>query len=256
METCEKAQAPAEESPDRAALRGFASIAGELTAAQRQGRDLDHVLNLIAAEIAALVRAPRVSLYLRDPESGVFRGQVGFGADDRLIKRLTGGVHADRFTREVAQTKQPVVLADAMTDPRAISSTMREWGVVSVMGVPMVLSDEVIGILFADSKDERREFTAEDREVASAFATLAAIAVQQAQLTSDLRGALRRLRRRAAAGRPRVRRGRRAADAGDVPRLRRLRPGAGRVGLRPDPAHGDRRAVPAPGPAPSCCWRR
>ena len=182
-------QAPAEESPDRAALRGFASIAGELTAAQREGRDLDHVLNLIAAEIAALVRAPRVSLYLRDPDSGVFRGQVGFGADDRLIKRLTGGVHADRFTREIAQTKQPVILANAMTDPRTISSTMREWGVVSVMGVPMVLNDEVIGILFADSKTERREFTDGDREVASAFATLAAIAVQQAQLMSNLQGA-------------------------------------------------------------------
>lgn len=189
METCEKAQAPAEESPDRAALRGFASIAGELTAAQREGRDLDHVLHLVAAETAVLVRARRVSLYLRDRDSGVFRGQVGFGADDRLVKRLTGGVHADRFTREIAQTKQPVVLSNAMTDPRTISSTMREWGVVSMLGVPMVLNDEVIGILFADSKDERREFTEQEREVASAFATLAAIAVQQAQLMGDLRGA-------------------------------------------------------------------
>lgn len=189
METCEKAQAPAEESPDRAALKGFASIAGELTAAQREGRGLDHVLHLITGEIAALVRVPRVSLYLRDPESGVFRGQVGFGADDKLVKRLVGGVHADRFTREIAQTKQPVVLANAMTDPRTISSTMREWGIVSMMGVPMVLNDEVIGILFVDSKEKRREFTAADRELATAFATLAAIAVQQAQLMSNLQGA-------------------------------------------------------------------
>jgi sugar diacid utilization regulator len=183
------AQAPIEESPDRAALRGFASIAGELAAAQREGRDLDHVLHLIAAETATLVRSTRVSLYLRDRDSGVFRGQVGFGADDRLVKRLTGGVHADRFTREIAQTKRPVVLSNALTDPRTISSTMREWGVVSMLGVPMVLNDEVIGILFADSKDERREFSGQEREVASAFATLAAIAVQQAQLMGDLRGA-------------------------------------------------------------------
>lgn len=174
------------ESPDRAALKGFASIAGELTRAQREGRDLDHVLNLIAAQIGALLGVPRVSLYLRDAASGVFRGQVGFGADDRLIKRLTGGVEADRFTREVARTGRPVIIANAMTDPRTISSTMREWGVRSVIGVPMVLNDDVIGILFADAKGERRDFDTCDEEVASAFATLAAIAVGQAQLTRDL----------------------------------------------------------------------
>jgi sugar diacid utilization regulator len=177
------------ESPDRAALKGFASIAGELTTAQREGRDLDDVLNLIAAQIGALLDVPRVSLYLREDATGTFRGQVGFGADDRLIKRLTGGLEADRFTREVAQTKRPVVIADAMTDPRTISSTMREWGVRSVIGVPMVVNDEVIGLLFADAKEERRAFDIGDEEVASAFATLAAIAVQQARLTSDLQGA-------------------------------------------------------------------
>jgi sugar diacid utilization regulator len=174
------------DSPDRAALKGFASIAGELTRAQREGRDLDHVLNLIAAQIGALLDVPRVSLYLRDTASGVFRGQVGFGADDRLIKRLTGGVEADRFTREVARTGRPLIIANAMTDPRTISSTMREWGVRSVIGVPMVLNDDVIGILFADAKGERRDFGTGDEEVASAFATLAAIAVQQARLTRDL----------------------------------------------------------------------
>lgn len=175
--------------PDRAALKRFASIAGELARAQREGRDLDHILNLIAAQVGALLDLPRVSLYLRDAGSGVFRGQVCFGGDDRLIKRLTGGVEADRFTREVARTGRPVIVANAMTDPRTISSTMREWGVRAVMGVPMVVNDDVIGILFADAKDERRDFDTEEEEVASAFATLAAIAVQQAQLTADLQSA-------------------------------------------------------------------
>lgn len=191
--TPEQALPAGRESPDRAALKGFASIAGELTRAQREGRGLDDILNLIAAQVGALLDVPRVSLYLRDTASGVFRGQVGFGADDRLIKRLTGGVEADRFTREVARTARPVVIANAMTDPRTISSTMREWGVRSVIGVPMVRNDDVIGILFADAKGERRDFDTDDEEVASAFATLAAIAVGQAQLTRDLQSTRGRL---------------------------------------------------------------
>ena len=178
--------APARDSADRLALRGFISIAGELTNAQEEGRDLDEILDLIVTEIASLLRVPRVLLFLRDENARLYRGQVGFGADDNLVKRLIGGVEADRFTREIAETKVPLTLTDAMSDPRTISSTMRQWGVRSVMGIPMVLDETVIGILFVDSKEDRRIFTAVDEEVASAFATLAAVGVFQAQLMDKL----------------------------------------------------------------------
>lgn len=177
---------PTMDGPDRMALRGFISIAGELTRAQEEGRDLDEILGLIVTEIAVLLRVPRVIFFLRDEKTRLYRGQVGFGADDNLVKRLIGGVEADRFTREIVETKLPLTLTDAMSDPRTISSTMREWGVRSVMGIPMVLNDDVIGILFVDSKEDRRIFTAVDEEVASAFAALAAVGVFQTQLMGRL----------------------------------------------------------------------
>lgn len=179
----------------RSAIRAFGTAA---TALGELG-ELDDFLHLLVAQLCELVRVPRCSLYLRDDETGLYRGQVGHGAEDRLVKRLTCGLEADRFTREIVDTRAPVVLRDAMHDPRAIVSTMRAWGVQSVLGVPMVQRDEVIGIFFLDSEDHPHHFTAADEDIASAFAELAAVAVAQARLMTDLRASLATVARQNAA---------------------------------------------------------
>lgn len=46
------------------------------------------------------------------------------------------------------KTKKPVVINDAFTDGRVNCEHMKKWGVHSVLVVPMVTEDEVIGVLF------------------------------------------------------------------------------------------------------------
>lgn len=171
-----------------AALRAFADVAEALG----DVRDLDALLHLIATRICELAAAERCSVYLRDPETGLFRGQVGHPdtVSDAQIKRLVAGVPADRFTREIVDTKRPVVLSNALDDPRPIRSTMRAWNIRSILGVPMMLSGNVSGILFLDNASEPRAFSAADCELASTFADLAAVAISQARLTGELRRSL------------------------------------------------------------------
>ena len=37
------------------------------------------------------------------------------------------GIEADGFTREIVSTRRPVVMQDALRDPRAVRSTIRTW---------------------------------------------------------------------------------------------------------------------------------
>jgi sugar diacid utilization regulator len=187
---------PAPTSAYRAAVRAFGEVAGALN----EARDSDALLRLIGRHICELVGVERCSVYLKDEETGLFRGQVGWSRDpkaaadpkdDARIKRLIAGTEADLFAREIVETKRAVVVADAQTDPRPIRSTMRAWGVRSMLGVPMVLRGEVIGIIYLDEKDQPRTFTRTDSELASTFAELAAVAVSQAQMTTRLRHSLR-----------------------------------------------------------------
>jgi GAF domain-containing protein len=185
-------QPPRGEGASTAAYHAAISAFSDVAAALSELRDQDTLLHLIAKRICELTKAPRCSVYLRDEETGLFRGQVGH-ADrdiDPLIKRLTAGTEADRFTHEIVQTRRPVLVSDALEDPRPIRSTMRAWHVRSMLGVPMVLRGEVIGLVFLDAEDRRCAFGEETIELASTFADLAAVAIAQAQMTSDLRRSL------------------------------------------------------------------
>src|ERR1700722_5648717 len=183
-----------------------AQAAGRVAGSREDTPDLDELLHLIARKVCELLGVARASVYLRD-ERGDFRGQVGHGEAniDPRVKRLVAGVAGDRFTRAILASKQPVVISNVPNDPRPLRATMREWGVMSMLGIPMILHDEVIGILFVDDGENAHVFSASAHEIGLAFAELAAVAVAQAQGAARLWGSVEtvirqshRLRRAAA----------------------------------------------------------
>src|SRR4051812_20428820 len=176
----------------RAAVQAFGEGAGALS----ETSDRDAVLVLAGRHICRLTGLERRPVYLRDEESGLYRGQAGWSPawergeepeSQERIKRLVAGTDADAFTREIVDTKHPVVVADTRTDPRPIQSAMRAWGIRSMLGVPMVQRDEVIGIIYLDNTRESHVFTGTEIELAETFAELAAVAILQAEMTTRLR---------------------------------------------------------------------
>jgi GAF domain-containing protein len=163
-----------------------------ITAALTDEPELDRLLHLIAERMCAVTGISRCSIHLRDESSGLYKGQVGHATRDidRDVKRMIAGLPADRFTREILETKKPVLLSDAVNDPRGIRSSMIDWNVRSVLGVPMLLRSEVIGIIFLDNEDEPYAFSESDQKLASVFAELAAAATVQTQLVHRLRATL------------------------------------------------------------------
>jgi sugar diacid utilization regulator len=107
-----------------------------------------------------------------------------------LVKQLVSGLPGDNFTKEILETGRPVMLTNTLVDPRPVHAAMRRWRAQSVLGVPMTLRGEVIGILCLDTADTTTEFPQFDQELAISFAELAATAINQVQLTAQLRGSL------------------------------------------------------------------
>ena len=56
-----------------------------------------------------------------------------------------------------------------------------------MLGVPMIVREEVIGILFLDNEDRMHPFDSEQQSLAASFAHLAGIAIMQGQRSSELR---------------------------------------------------------------------
>jgi len=174
-------------SPSRheAIFDAFVEVAMEVEAML----DLDELLHLIARHACELIGVRRCFLYLLG-EDGLLHGRVGHSPDrniDAEVKRLVTGVKVDGFTSEIFEGRAPVLVTDAVNDPRTVRATMEQWKVRDMLGVPMVFGGEVIGVVYLDDMENDHSYTKLDTEVAQAFVSLAASAISQAGMITKLR---------------------------------------------------------------------
>jgi GAF domain-containing protein len=175
-------------APHARALDAFAQVSTALGTAS-----VDQVLSVIARKVRDLIGVARCSIYLRDGDSDLFRGRVTDGGARAMapyVRRSLAGMPADGMTLELLATGRPVIIADAHNDPRMIRSNTRFWNIRSIMAVPMVVGERVIGVIYLDDVDRPHQFFPDDAELASTFARLAAVGVEQAQVCADLAGKL------------------------------------------------------------------
>lgn len=154
-----------------------------------QGADLQDVLRLVGRRLCELLASTRCSVYLRQTD-GTFRGQVGWCADrniDDSVRKLVAGGAGDRFTQEIVDSGRPVVIHDALGDPRPLHRTMRRWSVHSMLGVPLVADEDVIGVIYVDNERTTCEYDEEAIQVAQSFAGLSALVVRQSWQQRQLR---------------------------------------------------------------------
>lgn len=169
----------------REMLAAFEEVA---LATTRKGFVLDEVMMLVGRLLCELLRVSRCSVYLRG-EDAPFKGRAGWcrGRDiGDQIRTLVAGIKGDEFTAEIVRTAEPVLITDARHDPRTIKETMRRWRIRDMLGVPLVVEDDVIGIIYVDNEDEPHEYSIQEIHLAQVFAGLTATAVRQASLFSEL----------------------------------------------------------------------
>ncbi|WP_329388168.1 helix-turn-helix domain-containing protein [Streptomyces sp. NBC_01716] len=70
----------------------------------------------------------------------------------------------------------------------SIDNAVRAEGLVSILGVPLIAGDEILGVLFAANRDEH-EFSPEEVSLLSAFADNVAVVLQSARLLTRTRDA-------------------------------------------------------------------
>ena len=184
-------------------VRGYADVVNQHLREQQQrtalmlemartvGRslDLDQVLSQAADGIAAAVGAQHCILYLVGDDGQT--GRVWASIDElppRSAERLRDSMKqplllSDTFLMRLAvKDKQPQACYDAQTDPRANREAMRAHGIRSILAVPCLLRDRVVGVALVMTYDEHRAFTEEQIELALGIANTVAPAIENARL--------------------------------------------------------------------------
>ncbi|WP_345710916.1 GAF domain-containing protein, partial [Kineococcus glutinatus] len=159
-------------------------------------RDVEAVLHAIVQRARQLLRTDAAYLMHHEQERRATR------------MRVTAGIRTERFKHTaldlgaglgglVAATCTPYATADYAADARfvhTIDDVVAAEGLVAILGVPLRLGEEVIGVLFAADRRER-PFSREEVALLVSLADHAAVAIENASRFQEARAALEDLRR-------------------------------------------------------------
>lgn len=167
-------------------VRGITAL-HEINLATTSTLDLRAVLKILLEKIDPLLPYSAVTaVRIIDRETGlleaaVFRNITG-EEWKREIPEGGGGL-----SKAVLETKAPVMVVNALEDPRTrYPEFLRRYGLISYLGVPLVVKDEVLGDISIFTK-EQHQFADEEIKFFSTLAGQAAIAICNAQLYEDIK---------------------------------------------------------------------
>jgi sugar diacid utilization regulator len=173
-------------------LEALFETAGDLAGLQ----GVDAVLDAIVRRARTLLHTDVAYLTLIDAERGdtYMRATAGVVSASFRVVRLAMGTGLGGL---VAGTATPYATDDYANDERfkhvtSVDTAVEDESLVAILGVPLLLGPQVLGVLFAADRS-RRSFRHEEISLLSSLAAHAAIAIDGARLLEDARAAVREL---------------------------------------------------------------
>ena len=151
--------------------------------------ELDSVLQIVMDTIVRLTRAERGFLMLRDDQ-----GEMSI----RIARNWEQeSIHPNEFAisrtiiQRVIETGEPVLTTNAQEDPRfGGQESVVAFNLRSILCVPLMVKEVLIGVIYADNRIRTGIFSEDERDLLTAFANQAAVAIENARLFSSLKHTL------------------------------------------------------------------
>jgi signal transduction histidine kinase len=132
---------------------------------------VDRLKEVLAVDTAALL--------LLDPATDLLVTRAATGLQSDLERTVPIPV-GEGFAGRVAEARQTIVIDDVQPE-EVVTPALRERGVRSLLGVPLMVDDQLIGVLHVGTVEQRR-FSTQDAELLELAGSRAAVAIERARL--------------------------------------------------------------------------
>lgn len=140
-----------------------------------------------AAELSTLI-LEKLFAYL-EPDRGLLMLQDATGQLQPEAMRFAEGIDAAdiRLSRTLVETvtgqKHGVLMIDTATDGKlGVADSIRLQGITSCIAAPLLVGEEVIGLVYLEARLGRKSFTEDDLRLLTSLANTAAIKIQNLRL--------------------------------------------------------------------------
>ncbi len=168
-------------------LRGLA----DTTALINSSLDTTDVLNQVIDRVVGLTGAERGYIALRNADTGALEFRIARGMDQAQLATDSILIVSSTIVERVVSTGEPVLTHNALSDPRyAEQQSVVGFGLRSILAVPLMVQDQVIGVVYCDNRIRTGLFKEHEMTLLKAFANQAAVAIENARLFEAIRAQL------------------------------------------------------------------
>jgi PAS domain S-box-containing protein len=172
--------------------------ASRLAALQEMGQritaslELSETLSGVLDSLVEITGGERACIMLRDPTTGRLELGAGRNIDAKVI---AGDPNISRnIVGAVFRDGKPLILGNAAADPRFKSyESVVSQALRSVICAPLIVRGQSIGVVYVDNSVSAELFTRADLDLVTAFANIAAAAIENARLHERLEDQIREI---------------------------------------------------------------
>jgi GAF domain-containing protein len=151
---------------------------GQVTEAAMQSLEIHKLMQSVLARVVPLMKAQAAVILRVQGDNLVAVASKGLEEDLRESFSLPMGAGIAGW---VAETRQPLYIGDAQNDPRVVSPVLVSRGIRSVMAVPLLYGEELLGVMHVDWTETTAVPTA-DLRFLELLADRVAVALSNADL--------------------------------------------------------------------------
>lgn len=172
-------------------IRRMTELFFDLATVMTSSRELGTILETLTKDLSRALDVKAASIRLLAEDGTTLRLAASHGLSDEYLAK--GPATAEKSITEALRGK-PVMVKDVSSDSgvQYREEKLRE-GIASILSVPIMSKDEVIGVLRLYS-ETRRVFREEEVRFASALALFGGIAIRNVKLYTDMKSDIQDLR--------------------------------------------------------------
>jgi signal transduction histidine kinase len=151
---------------------------------------LEPLLRIIIQSATELTHTGACSIMLLDKRTGELHFSHTVGEGSEGLRDVTVPLD-NSIAGWIVRKGKPLLIRDAKNDPRWHSQVDKtiDFDTRSILGVPLKVKDQIIGVMELLNKIDDRGFSQDDIQIASTLAAQAAIAIENARLLDELQRA-------------------------------------------------------------------
>ncbi|OGS18627.1 MAG: hypothetical protein A3J83_04310 [Elusimicrobia bacterium RIFOXYA2_FULL_40_6] len=148
--------------------------------------DIDTLLKRIGEAAEQLTESEASSIMLVDEDKEHLFFKVTTGEKSSVLKKMRVKI-GQGIAGSVAQTKEPLVVNDVSKDVRFAGSFDKSSGFItkSILAVPIMLGNEVVGVAEVLNKSNGQGFTDDDKIILLSLASFASVSIVNARFAED-----------------------------------------------------------------------